>query len=260
MFLILLKRGVIELKNTFWDWIWNVRDIEAPLKMKRSSLWLIEGDLFQLSNLGGFIVNIYEAMAAAQQHTFIVLTDHPERIIPVLYGREANFYLGGGDFLENIWHLTRVDNQEIANKRIPELLKLREISTGWPVLGVVVKPVLGPLDLTRYLPEPSQEIPFRINYLNWVICNGGSQPAIPEWVRSIRDQCQATGVPFYFEGWGEWKATYRQEEAVDLLKLKNNQLVTKAQNGGYWLFSRVGEKKAGYLLDGQKWREYPLIN
>jgi hypothetical protein len=26
----------------------------------------------------------------------------------------------------------------------------------------------------------------------------------PDWVRSLRDQCVAAGVPFFFKGWGEW--------------------------------------------------------
>jgi len=32
----------------------------------------------------------------------------------------------------------------------------------------------------------------------------GARPMHPDWVRSVRDQCQDAGVPFYFKGWGEW--------------------------------------------------------
>lgn len=43
-------------------------------------------------------------------------------------------------------------------------------------------------------------------YINWVICGGETgnraRPMHPDWVRSLRDQCQIAGVPFYFKGWG----------------------------------------------------------
>ncbi len=40
--------------------------------------------------------------------------------------------------------------------------------------------------------------------LDWVICGPetgpGARPMNPDWARSLRDQCQAAGVPFYFKG------------------------------------------------------------
>ena len=40
----------------------------------------------------------------------------------------------------------------------------------------------------------------------WVIVGGesghGARPMKGEWVRSIRDQCQDAGVPFFFKQWG----------------------------------------------------------
>jgi protein gp37 len=42
--------------------------------------------------------------------------------------------------------------------------------------------------------------------IDWVIVGGesgwGSRPMDPSWVISIRDQCQANGVPFFFKQWG----------------------------------------------------------
>jgi protein gp37 len=44
--------------------------------------------------------------------------------------------------------------------------------------------------------------------IDWVICGGesghGARPMHPEWARSLRDQCAAAGVPFFFKQWGEW--------------------------------------------------------
>jgi protein gp37 len=39
--------------------------------------------------------------------------------------------------------------------------------------------------------------------IHWVIVGGesgpGARPMSPEWVRSIRDQCQEAGIPFFFK-------------------------------------------------------------
>lgn len=40
--------------------------------------------------------------------------------------------------------------------------------------------------------------------LRGVICGGGEKPVHLEWVRKLRDQCAAAGVPFTFLGWGWW--------------------------------------------------------
>jgi protein gp37 len=42
--------------------------------------------------------------------------------------------------------------------------------------------------------------------ISWVIVGGesgpGARPMKPEWVSSIREQCLAAGVPFFFKQWG----------------------------------------------------------
>jgi protein gp37 len=42
--------------------------------------------------------------------------------------------------------------------------------------------------------------------IDWVIVGGESgpraRPMLPEWVRSIRTQCEAERVPFFFKQWG----------------------------------------------------------
>jgi protein gp37 len=51
--------------------------------------------------------------------------------------------------------------------------------------------------------QPNAEPPQR---LSWVIVGGESGPRLrptdPAWVRAIRDQCVAAGVPFFFKQWG----------------------------------------------------------
>ncbi|TXH12747.1 MAG: DUF5131 family protein, partial [Hyphomicrobiaceae bacterium] len=50
---------------------------------------------------------------------------------------------------QNVWLLTSVENQEQADKRIPELLKCRDLA---PVLGVSFEPLLESIDLHSSFP------------------------------------------------------------------------------------------------------------
>jgi protein gp37 len=71
---------------------------------------------------------------------------------------------------------------------------------------------------------------------------------IPDWARSLRDQCAAAGVPFFFKQWGNW-APCRDSGghvASDQEKLLD----------GTWLL-KVGKKSAGRELDGRTHDEYP---
>jgi protein gp37 len=48
--------------------------------------------------------------------------------------------------------------------------------------------------------------PVDLSGIGWVILGGesgpGARPMEADWVRSIRDQCSAAGVPFFFKQWG----------------------------------------------------------
>ena len=64
----------------------------------------------------------------------------------------------------------------------------------------------------------------------------------PDWARSLRDQCSAAGVPFFFKQWGEW---------APLLHHDDEGRETRGE------MVRVGRKAAGRLLDGREWNEMP---
>lgn len=130
----------------------------------------------------------------------------------------------------NVWLLATVENQEQAYKRVPELLKCRDLS---PVLGLSMEPLLGPVDIIPYLGGKSFQCSCGFHAteselaytggdrwscvecgemcsiggtLDWIIVGGESGPHArlmhPEWVRSLRYQCQSAGVPFFLKQWG----------------------------------------------------------
>ena len=216
------------------------RRLGQPMWRKKPTIYFVcsMADLFHPTVRAAFIVNVYEAMAACPQHTFIVCTKRPGRIVPVLYGPEGHWYLGGGDSLPNVWHLVSVENRECADRRIPELLQLREMAQGWPVLGVSAEPLLEPIDLqshlgtwtdgapyimrgheTVHLDAPTGGLPkyshlytamaktpdsFLVKRgLDWVICGAesgpGARPMDLDWARTLKNQCQAAGVPYFLK-------------------------------------------------------------
>lgn len=107
---------------------------------------------------------------------------------------------------------------------------------------------LGELDLTG---------------IDWVIAGGesgpGARPMHPDWVRSIRDQCIAASVPFFFKQWGEW-IEFRQSGLIEYppkcetVEVQQFTVPTQCET---ITLCRVGKKAAGSLLDGREWREFP---
>ena len=97
--------------------------------------------------------------------------------------------------------------------------------------------------------------------LDWVIVGGesgpGARPMHPDWARGLRDQCVSAGVPFFFKQWGEFTSEQCPGVEVRLDTLRPGQCVTSGVKGHHTLFTRVGKKAAGALLDGRVWKDFP---
>jgi protein gp37 len=98
--------------------------------------------------------------------------------------------------------------------------------------------------------------------LDWVIAGGesgkGARPMHPDWARSLRDQCAAAGVPFFFKQWGEW-LPFDDAIDVDGVDVFNGETAGFGGDdpGGNPQMLRVGKKAAGALLDGALHRAFP---
>ena len=141
-------------------------------------------DLFHEQVPFDFIEKVFRVMNTADWHTYQVLTKRPERM--------REFAKAAGKKLvehSHIWLGTSVEDQKFGMPRIP---LLRGVPAGMRFLSI--EPLLEDLG------------PLNLKGIHWVIVGGesglGARPLAKEWVVSIRNQCRAQNVPFFFKQWG----------------------------------------------------------
>jgi len=265
-----------------------------PLKWKKSrKIFVVSmGDLFHEDVKFEWTAAIFGIMAFCQNHTFIVLTKRPERMLEFFtrfhdgdYARnlqwwknEACQHLPENESvgickrseptnlpLPNVIGMVTTENQKHADIRIPLLLQSPFI-----IRGISVEPMIGPVDLGKYLPQlvynPGCKTPMIETFmvLGWVICGGesgaGARPMHPDWVRSLKDQCISAGVPFFFKQWGAWtgeEGWYLQDKFG---ANHRSMIVDRDSNDSVGVsMGRIGKKKTGRLLDGKEWNQFPDI-
>lgn len=281
-------KGVVESTPNGSRWTGNVKFIESrldqPLRWRKPRRIFVNSmsDLFHENVPDEWIDRIFAVMALSPQHTFQILTKRPERMLEYFNAERFGYIeaiarkihgkpLPPGTVmpwpLPNVWLGVSVENQKAADERIPLLLQ-----TPAAVRFLSCEPLLGPVDLTRFSAHPL--VPNAIP-IDWVIAGGesgpGARPMHPDWVRELRDHCQAAGVPFFFKQWGEWApgecandggpsrteqvATYWNDE-WQFDKLTPMQSFETHCDDAPDVF-RFGKKKAGRYLDGRTWDEYP---
>jgi protein gp37 len=148
-----------------------------------------------------------------------------------------------GEGYSNVWLGISVVNQQEADRDIPKLLTVPA-----RVRFLSMEPLLGPVDISIYLASGFLEPPFT-DVLTWIILGGesgpGARPMDPAWVRSIRHQCVVAGAAFHFKQWGAWG---------EILSTGNHGRLPYRDG-----MVRFGKKRAGRLLDGREWNEFPEV-
>jgi len=265
--------------------------LEEPLRWKKPRMVFVcsMGDLFHESLAIGHIEPIFEVIKATPQHTYQILTKRPERMAIALSA--ISFHLNGNAPLQNLWVGVTAENQEQADRRVPVLLQI-EAATRF----VSVEPCLSEIDLTELHQQGMHHVnaltgkvciekpqyctgygAYYGNKLDWIICGGetgpGARPMHPQWVRSLRDQCQTADTPFFFKSWGDWCPKSHTELFPTFDNSMRWGILTRDgefyENTTPWngrnevspdyeaTVYRIGKKAAGRLLDGRTWDEFP---
>lgn len=245
---------------------------DALLEHERENL---DSGMYRRLTVSDVRRRLFALIDKTQYLDWLLLTKRPRNIlrmwpslVNLLNNRRPNVWLGA----------SLACRDDLPN--VDALRTARELA---PVLFLSIEPLvedLGTLDLTD---------------IDWVIVGGesgpGARPMHPDWVRSIRDQCIAAGVPFFFKQWGEWGT-----KCTDMLTKKpvfkqftsHQQWINKASswvNGGICLdcdgrelkrgsdfarawneskfpvtiMQRIGKKAAGRLLEGRTWDQFPEV-
>lgn len=174
-----------------------------PSRIARPTKFFVNSmsDLFHEDVPAPFIRQVFDAMADCPRHVFQVLTKRSERLLelaPTLPWRP------------NIWMGVSVEDERVVSR----IDHLRAVPAHIRFLSL--EPLIGPLE------------GLNLEGMHWVIVGGesgpGARPMEAAWVRSIRRQCRAAGVAFFFKQWG-----------------------------GVW------KKRTGRTLDGRTYSEYPVV-
>lgn len=198
-------------------------------------------DVFDNSVDSQWRADLFALIRATPNLDWLLLTKrigNVDAMVEAAGGWPANAKLG----------ITVVDQKE-ADRDIQKALKVKgkyEIR----VLFLSMEPLLGPVDISRFVDptgvhcidvcpdsryvKESEVETFNNGHelvplcphcgldaswtgydegIDWVIVGGESGPMHPDWARSLRDQCEAAGVPFLFKQWGEWKPISQMAEA-----------------------------------------------
>lgn len=257
--------------------------LDQPLRWTKPRRVFVNSmsDLFHEDVPLEFIQQVFTTMKLAPHHTFQILTKRPARMLDMLSRTDSTERYEGVNEgpLRNVWLGVSVEDQDTANQRIPLLLQ-----TPAAVRWISGEPLLGPIDLRDWLGNSPRSRVLELvkaserevgwNGIDWVVAGGESgpnaRPSHPDWFRSLRDQCQAAGVPFFFKQWGEWVGSdnsvaikwpvfHKEMKDAGKVHVWPRSLAKPLGPPHYGMnFNlRVGKKAAGRELDGRTWDQYP---
>lgn len=155
--------------------------LELPIRWRASRRIFVNSmsDLFHDRVPENYVRSVFEVMRRAPQHKFQVLTKRSARMAEIAARLEITSNVWMGVSVENGDYVSRIDDLRCVDATV------RFLS---------VEPLLGPIEKLD------------LRGIHWVIVGGESGPGArhinAEWVRSIRDQCIAKDVRFFFKQWG----------------------------------------------------------
>lgn len=245
-------------------------------------------DLFHRDVPFEFIAAVFWVMGVTSRHTYQVLTKQPARMLeffqwvtegaiifdddrisshmpeniqwkPSSNGRGGYDTCGPRYPYPNIWLGVSIEDQATADERIPLLLQ-----TPAAVRWISAEPLLDSVDIHHRLGAcvfTGRDQWETGRGIDWVVVGGESgphaRPMHPAWARSLRDQCQASGVPFLFKQWGEWVPSKELHIAGAVVGFQLHSFPWGQCNPQ---MAHAGKKAAGRLLDGAQHDGYPIAS
>ncbi len=161
--------------------LWPDR-LDVPLRWRRPRMIFVNSmsDLFHEDVPLSFVQQVFATMERAEHHVFQVLTKRHERLAELAPSLP---------WPSNVWMGVSIENKRWARRAD----YLRQVPAA--VRFISAEPLLGPLGDSLDLAG-----------IDWLIAGGESgprhRPVNVEWLRELRDTCNAAGVAFFFKQWG----------------------------------------------------------
>lgn len=254
--------------------------LDVPLKRRRPTVFAVWNDLFHEAVPWSFRDKVYAMMQKRNNHQYLILTKRPEQmrnyVLSAMFDENCNYegiyeemealgVLDDAPLADNVWHGITVCNQAEAEEKIPVFLQVpgKKFLSIEPMLGAVDLGLsLFNIEIPDHFDRDGRKYSFEGQEgIDAVILGGetgpGARPMHPDWVRSVRDQCQAAAVPLFFKQWGEWM----HESMNDFNSSSGAALSSRNAMYHTWLGGtrsfRVGKERSGRLLDGRTHDDLP---
>jgi len=205
----------------------------------------------------------FALMESCPRHTFVLpMTDIDLKWM-------ADWFPFNNQAPPNVIPAALVADQAEADMRIPLLLQIparHRLVLAEGLRGPVnlIDIACEMIDVTSMADDRRRFAPAFNRGIHGLIASGGTDPMHPDWVRSLRDQCDAAGVAFRFDGWGDWKQC---DSPGDWYGTDPSEYYIKCMwpcgstfgpvegepfspNAAAMSFARVGHSASGRLLDG----------
>jgi protein gp37 len=158
--------------------------LNQPLQRRKPTMYFVNSmsDLFQEGVPFEFIDQVMDVIRQTPWHTYQILTKRSgmmrryfsKRLVP-----------------DNAWLGVSVEDKKYGKPRIKDLQSIKAKTR-----FLSIEPLLE--DLGR----------MSLSGIHWVIVGGESgakaRPMEEEWAIKIRNQCESSGVDFFFKQWGAW--------------------------------------------------------
>jgi protein gp37 len=203
--------------------------------------------------------DLFDLIRVTPNLVYLLLTKRPQNIVKMVQSHGAIAGNGTRYLPRNAAIGTTIEDQKRADVNVPALIDAK-VNTGALFTFLSCEPLLGPIDLTSW-----------IYNIDWVITGGetdqGShraRPTHPEWFRSLRDQCAASGAPYHHKQNGEWLPWIPRNGNPDgkpIQHVMENGTDYYPGNFSSSLQSmiKVGKNHSGRMLDGVTHDAFPEV-
>jgi protein gp37 len=240
--------------------VFHMERLDAMRRRRKPTLYFVNSlsDLFHEDASDEQICAVFDAMRAAQQHTFQILTKRHDRMRDFCWrlrfsgsangghgrvwltdeiGKLDGYALMGGlpgcRPLPNVWLGVTIGNRRFVHRA--DVLRdtpaaVRFISAE-PLLGPLVAPWIENADAYSESFDGEYEwgdayagTPLDLTGIDWLICGGESgpkhRPFNPQHARDLRDACAASGTAFFMKQMGGWRPGTALEDLPEDLRIR----------------------------------------